>query len=165
MDLDELVRARGAALVRLARALLPDPATAEDVVQEVLTTAHRKWHRVESAADPYAYVRRMVVNAATSWHRTRFRRGEQVLAVLPEVALVDHARQVVQRDELLHALRRLPAKQRAAVVLRHLEGMSDSEIADVLGCAPVTVRSNVHRGLAALRENLTLPTAQAGASR
>ena len=158
MEFEEFVHARGAALVRLARALLPDPATAEDVVQDVLTTALVRWSRVSAADDPAAYVRRMVVNAATSWHRTRFRRREDVVALVPDWVDLDHAHGVVERDELLEALRRLPARQRAAVVLRHLEGLGDAEIAALLGCAEVTVRSNAHRGLATLRRALETST-------
>lgn len=156
------VAAQGPGLVRLARGLLRDPTTAEDVVQDVLATVLLKWSRVNAADNREAYVRRMVVNACTSFFRRAARRERAADPVdLPEgpapgasggsTTVADHAQQVAERDRMLAALRRLPAKQRAVLVLRHYEGMSDAEIADLLGTREVTVRSNAHRGLATLR--------------
>lgn len=155
LDFEEFAAARGPALVRLARGLLRDPHHAEDVVQDVLAKALVKWGRISSVDDPDAYVRRMLVNASTSFWRRAVRR-EQPLEQerMPERPVGDSTGDVVDRDEMLALLRRLPARQRAVLVLRHYEGLPDAEIADIMGCSPVTVRSNAHRGLASLRAML-----------
>lgn len=154
-DFEEFVALRGPALVRLARGLLKDPHLAEDVVQDVLARALLQWERVSAARDVDAYVRRMVVNACTSWFRRAARR-ERVTdhPLVLDQPVNDRTDQFVDRDLLLALLRRLPTKQRAVLVLRHYEGLPDTEIALILGCTEVTVRSNAHRGLARLRELL-----------
>jgi RNA polymerase sigma-70 factor (sigma-E family) len=153
LDFEAFVALRGPALVRLARGLLRDPHLAEDVVQDVLARALLQWPRVSAARDVDAYVRRMVVNACTSWFRRAARRErvtDQPLVLDRPVG--DRTDQFVDRDLLIALLRRLPTKQRAVLVLRHYEGLADSDIARTLSCSEVTVRSNAHRGLARLRE-------------
>lgn len=147
------VATRGSALVRLARGLLRDPHQAEDVVQDVLAKTLVQWHRISAVDDLDAYVRRMVTNACTSWFRRAVRREHvQDTATLPERAGPgDVAVAVTDRDRVINLLRRLPARQRAVLVLRHYEGLPDVEIARLLGTSEVTVRSNAHRGLASLR--------------
>ncbi len=149
----DFVAARGPALVRLARGLLRDPHQAEDVVQEVLAKALVQWSRVGAAQDVDAYVRRMVVNACTSFFRRAARR-EHYRDVLPETPVGDASAGIAERDLVLAGLRCLPRRQRAVLVLRHYEGMPDAGIADLLGVTEVTVRTNAHRGLAALRGHL-----------
>jgi len=152
---EEFVAVRGPALVRLARGLLRDPATAEDVVQDVLAKALLSWGRVSSADDPSAYVNRMVVNASTSFWRRAARRERPVAPQdLPDRGRADATAQVADRDQLLTALRALPVKQRTVLVLRHFEDRSDEQIADLLDVTTGTVRSNAHRGLASLRAAL-----------
>lgn len=155
LDFEEFVAARGPALVRLARGLLRDPHLAEDVVQDVLARALLQWPRVSAARDVDAYVRRMVVNACTSWFRRAARRErvtDQVFVLDRPVA--DATENLANRELVVALLRRLPAKQRAVLVLRHYEGLADADIARALGSSEVTVRSNAHRGLARLRELL-----------
>lgn len=153
---EEFVAARGPALVRLARGLLKDPYQAEDVVQDVLAKALVRWSSIERADDVDAYVRRMVVNACTSFFRRASRREQaREHDSLPDRSQQDASSAVVERDRMLDLLRRLPAKQRAVLVLRHYEGLPDAEIADLLGTSAVTVRSNAHRGLANLRVLIT----------
>lgn len=148
----EFVAGRGPHLVRLARGLLRDPYQAEDVVQDVLSKAYLRWNRIQAADDPDAYVRRMVVNACTSWFRRASRRESAYdSATLPDGHVADPAAAVDDRAQVLALLRQLPAKQRAVLVLRHYEGLSDEEIGRLLGTSQVTVRSNAHRGLTALR--------------
>lgn len=148
----DFAASRGPALVRLARGLLRDPYQAEDVVQDVLAKALVQWHRVSAAADVDAYVRRMVVNACTSWFRRAVRREYAFdSSTLPERPVADPSGAVTDRDRVVGLLRRLPARQRAVLVLRHYEGMADAEIAALMGTSEVTVRSNAHRGLASLR--------------
>lgn len=151
-DFEDFVAAHGAALVRLARGLLKDPHHAEDVVQDVLAKALVRWSSVQRADVPEAYVRRMVVNACTSfWRRAVRREHAHEHADLPERATADDPALLADRDQALGLLRRLPPRQRAVLVLRHYEGLPDAEIADLLGCSAGTVRSNAHRGLATLR--------------
>jgi RNA polymerase sigma-70 factor (sigma-E family) len=152
LDFEEFVTLRGPALVRLARGLLKDPHLAEDVVQDVLARALIQWSRVSAARDVDAYVRRMVVNACTSWFRRAARRER--VTDQPRVLdnpVGDRTDQFVDRDLMIALLRQLPAKQRAVLVLRHYEGLADADIALTLGCTEVTVRSNAHRGLARMR--------------
>jgi len=155
LSFEEFAASRGPALVRLARGLLKDPHHAEDVVQDVLAKALLKWSRISSVDDPDAYVRRMLVNASTSfWRRAVRREYSFEHERLPEQRVGDRSGDVASRDQMLGLLRRLPPRQRAVLVLRHYEGLPDAEIADILGCSQVTVRSNAHRGLATLRTML-----------
>jgi RNA polymerase sigma-70 factor (sigma-E family) len=144
---------RGPGLVRLARGLLRDPHQAEDVVQDVLAKVLLQWGRVSAADDMNAYVHRMVVNACTSFFRRAAHRREFAYGPLtmPDRPTADPTGAVDDADRLVGLLRRLPAKQRAVLVLRHYEGMPDAQIAGILGTTEVTVRSNAHRGLASLR--------------
>ncbi len=155
-DVEQFLAARGPALVRLARGLLRDPHHAEDVVQDVLAKVYLSWGSVQRADDPDAYVRRMVVNACTSFWRRAVRKERAYEPTwLPEGQVSDRAGDLAETDSMLALLRRLPTKQRAVLVLRHYEGLRDAEIADILGCSDVTVRSNAHRGLASLRGMLS----------
>ena len=151
-EFDAFVAARGQGLTRLAAGLLHDRQHAEDVVQEVLARAHQNWPMIRSRENPEAYVRVMVVNATRSFWR-RAARGD--LSVDPAtffaLAVSDESDRVESREVLVAALRRLPPKQRAVLVLRHYEGLSDADIARAMGTSEVTVRSNVHRGLARMR--------------
>src|SRR5680860_1476676 len=152
LDFEQFVAARAAP----ARGLLRDPHHAEDVVQDVLAKALVKWGRIQRADDPDAYVRRMVVNATTSFFRRAVRRERPYENEwLPELRQSDGAGQVAERDRMMSLLRSLPTKQRAVLVLRHYEGMPDAEIAELLNCSSVTVRSNAHRGLATLRQHVS----------
>jgi RNA polymerase sigma-70 factor (sigma-E family) len=155
LDFEEYVTARGAALVRLARGLLRDPQHAEDLVQDVLVRAHQRWAAIRRTSNPDGYVYRMIVNASTSFWRRAARR-ELVVETdrLPAADVADASEQHGDRELMLTLLRRLPAKQRAVLVLRHYEGLTDAEIADLLGTSTVTVRSNAHRGLATMRKLL-----------
>ncbi|WP_127550591.1 SigE family RNA polymerase sigma factor [Actinoplanes sp. OR16] len=150
MVFEDFAAARLPALSRYAVLLCGDREQARDLVQEVLARAFLKWRRVAAADDPYSYVRRMLTNEYLSFLRRRR---------LPTVA-VDHdmlaapAPAPVDTD-LWSLLGTLPRQQRAVIVLRYYEGLTDPEIADVLGCRPGTVRGYASRALAALRIELT----------
>lgn len=151
-DFDEWVASRGPALLRLAFVLTGNRADAEDVVQDALSRALPRWSRIASLDSPDAYVRRMVVNAHTSWWR-RFRRRELPVAEARVPGAVD-APENSDHDRLWRACLRLPETQRTAVVLRFYEELEYSEIADLTGVREGSVRSRVSRGLAAMREEL-----------
>ena len=153
-DFDSWVAARGPALLRLAYTLTGNAADAEDVVQDALARALPRWDRIGRVEDVDAYVRRMVVNAHTSWWR-RWRRRESPVEQVADGAVADD--RGVEPDEtrrLWLACRALPADQRTAVVLRYYEQLEYAEIAALTGVREGTVRSRVSRGLAVLRVEL-----------
>jgi RNA polymerase sigma-70 factor (sigma-E family) len=147
----EFVKSRAAPLHRMAYLLCGDWHLADDLVQETLAKSFRHWHRVQRADNPDAYVRRMLVNEARRhWRRHRNAAGPvDVTAREPDVP--DDAAAVTNRVALFQALLSLPARQRATVVLRYLEGMSERETAAVLGCGEGTVKSQTSRALGSLR--------------
>ena len=152
-DFDTWVAARGPALLRLAYTLTGNRADAEDVVQEALARALPRWERIARVEDVDAYVRRMVVNAHTSWWR-RWRRRESPVAELRDSVVDDHGAAVDDRRRLWLACQALPEVQRTAVVLRYYEQLEYAEIADLTGVREGSVRSRVSRGLAALRSSM-----------
>jgi len=148
---EEYVLARGPALVRLARLLADDEHRADDLVQDVLAKAYPRWARIVRADDPDRYVRRMLVNARNSWWRRAARRHEVSVPAIRPVPVTDPALDSADRDALWQLVAALPPRQRAALVLRYYEDLDDTAIAEILGCSPVTVRTHVMRGIAALR--------------
>lgn len=158
-DFEEYVRARGPGLARVARLLCDDAHTAEDLLQTVLAKALVSWQRVRASGDIDAYLRRALVNTRNSWWR-RLRR-EHSSDLLPDRVVADSTGRSQEYHLLLDALRTLPRGQRAAVVLRYYEDLSESQVADILGCSVGTVRSQTGRGLRALRLALGAPPAPA----
>lgn len=144
-------------LLRYAVVLTGDRELAQDVVQDVLARAQVRWRKIASADSPDAYVRQMVLNEYLSWRRRWAVRnvqavGERFLELSDRhSASRDHADAVVDADDVWHRLATLPRKQRAVLVLRYYEQLDDDEIASLLGCARVTVRSNASKALKALR--------------
>jgi RNA polymerase sigma-70 factor (sigma-E family) len=164
-DFDAWVTARGPGLLRLAQALTGDRADAEDVVQEALSRALPRWERISRLEDPDAYVRRMVVNAHTSWWR-RFRRRESPVAEPVRVDVAagpDDGPGDDDHQRIWLACRALPEAQRTAVVLRYYEQLEYAEIATLTGVREGSVRSRVSRGLAALRLELGQETGEESA--
>lgn len=150
---DEWVEARVAALLRFAYLVTGSQQAAEDAVQSALVSACEKWSRVRRRDDPDAYVRRMVVNAHISAWRKAGRR-ESPVALVQDRTVGDPAESVARGDAVWRMCAALPPQQRAAVVLRYYEDLEYGEIAAILGVAEPTVRSHVHRALAALRREL-----------
>jgi len=160
------VREHTPALLRTAYLLTGSGQAAEELVQDTLVRLYPKWHRVEQAEAPLAYVRRSLANGFVNQQRRASRR-EYAYADVPERADDrDPFGQLADRDEIWARLAVLPERQRAALVLRFYEGLSDDDAADALGCRVGTVRSLVSRGLASLRSAMsaeaTLPFAQPG---
>ncbi len=149
------VQARGRAWERYAYALTGDAHRAQDLVQSVLLKAYRHWSRISAIEQPDAYIRRMLTNGYLDWKRRRGN-SEVPTDVLPDVdSGPDPAIGVVDRDELQRALLELSPHQRTVLVLRHLEGQGDEEIAALLGCSVGTVRSHAARGRARVRAFLS----------
>jgi RNA polymerase sigma-70 factor (sigma-E family) len=155
---EEYVRARGDALRRFAYLLCGDRHLGEDLVQEVLIKAYRRWSRIE-ADDPDAYLRTALVRSHVSWLRRRSsgeRPGRRETGPETGAASVpDFADQHASRDDLWSRLDRLTRAQRAVLVLRYYEDLDDRQIAEVLRCAASTVRVHAARGLARLRTDLS----------
>jgi len=160
------VAARYGSLLRSAFLLTADRGSAEDLVQEALTRAYVRWHRIKAAQAAEAYSRTILVRLATRGRRRRWR-GESPTASPPERAIVEPdpdqaesvrvGRAIVEPDpdqaeSVRVALAALPATQRAVLVLRYFEGRTEREIAELLDCSPGTVKSRAARGLAALRD-------------
>jgi RNA polymerase sigma-70 factor (sigma-E family) len=146
----EFARNRASPLHHSAYLLCGDWHLAQDLVQDTLVKAYRHWPRVKQADSPDAYVRRILLNEA----RDRWRRRESAVPVArfaTEPVAADATDEIARRAGLLQALLALPLQQRATVVLRYLEGMTERETAALLGCSQGTVKSQSSRALAALR--------------
>ncbi|MFD2763348.1 SigE family RNA polymerase sigma factor [Micromonospora eburnea] len=146
---DEFVRSRSTALLRSAYLLTTDRHAAEDLLQEVLERLYAKWRRARAAPDTYA--RKIMVNRAIDRWRLRGRRPEATLTDAAVPLAADHADEVATRQVVLGALRALPPRQRAAVVLRYLDDLSEAETAQIMGCSVGAVKSHTARGLTRLR--------------
>lgn len=148
-DFDYFVTARADALLRTAYLLTHDQALAEDLLQTALVKAWSNWRRIRTT--PEGYVRRILVTTYASWWRRRWN-GERPQAELPDVpATGSDGVGDEGRIDLWTALRRLPRRQRATVVLRYYEGLTEAETADLLGCSVGTVKSQTSKALATLR--------------
>ncbi|WP_212840578.1 SigE family RNA polymerase sigma factor [Catellatospora sp. IY07-71] len=149
----EFVTARSAALLRTAYLLAGDWATAEDLLQTALTKTYLAWKRLGQieAVEPYA--RRVLVNTATSWWRRRWH-GERPTEFLPERAAPDNLEEQLERDVLWKHVKALPTRQRAVLVLRFYEDMSEAQTAALLQISPGTVKSQTSRALGTLRQRL-----------
>ncbi len=154
-DFDTFVIASSPRLVSLARLLTGDLGRAEDLVQDAYAKAYLRWGRIR-ADDPWAYVRRCLVNGYTDWWRRRPWR-EQTTETLPDRMIsADHADRFAERQDLLGALAGLTRRERAVIVLRFYQDLSEVQIADALGISPGTVKSTNARALAKLRTSVHL---------
>lgn len=149
-DFEEFYRREYAAMVALAAAVSGSGVAAEDVAQEALTRAFRRWDRIGAYERPGAWLRRVTINLALSRRRqiaaelkARLRLGRPPTVTTP-----------AGDDDIWAAVRRLPGKQRAAVALHYLEDRPVAEIAELLGCAESTARVHLHRGRSALASML-----------
>jgi RNA polymerase sigma-70 factor (sigma-E family) len=144
---DELFEREREAMVRVAYLIAGSTAVAEEVTQEAFVSVYERWSRLDS---PGGYLRQCVVNRALSAVRRR-RRGDELLAISPSLLPAEVG---PGHDHMLDAVRRLPAKARALVVLRYYDHLTLQEIADVLDLPTGTVKSGLHRAIAELREAL-----------
>jgi RNA polymerase sigma-70 factor (sigma-E family) len=159
----QLVFAMSPRLHRLAYAVCGDGALAEDAVQASMVVAYRTWPRVRDADSSEAYLRRMVVNQLVSWRRRKSWGTTTELVEGLETSRASHEHDVVEHQIVWAAVGELPPRQRAVVVLRYYEGMSEADIAETLGIRPGTVKSQASAAMARLRSVLgdeTLGTAE-----
>jgi RNA polymerase sigma-70 factor (ECF subfamily) len=155
------VAARSAALLRTAYLLAGDWASAEDLLQIALTKTYLAWRRLGRIEAVEPYTRRVLVNSATSWWRRRWH-GERPTEVLPERAVTDEDERL-ERDLLWRHVFALPARQRAVLVLRFYEDLSEVDTAGLLGVSVGTVKSQCARALSALRTRLAAEGVEAAA--
>ena len=151
-DYDEFVRARTAALLRSAYLLTGDQHLAEDLVQSALARTHRAWRRLHRSGNAEAYTRRTMYNLQVSWWRRR-RVAEVLPGDLPDRRATGYENSdgITLRLLLRDALSRLTAKQRAILVLRFFEDLSETQAAEQLGVSVGTVKSQTSKALARLR--------------
>lgn len=151
----DFVSARSPALLRTAYLLSGgDWALAEDLLQTALTKTYLSWGRIRDQNARESYVRATLATTATSWWRRKWT-GERATAVLPETAVADPGSRLDDRDALWRLVLTLPVRQRAVLVLRFYEDLSEAETAHTLGLSPGTVKSHTSRALATLRRELT----------
>ncbi|WP_245598414.1 SigE family RNA polymerase sigma factor [Glycomyces arizonensis] len=147
-EFDDFVRARSAALTASAFLLTGDRGLAEDLVQDALARTWRAWKRLHRSQNAEAYTRRTMYHLHVSrWRRRRV--AETATETPPEPGGADP--DVALRLAVHAALLSLPAKQRAAVVLRYFEDMTESDAAATLGCPVSTLRTRTQRALRGLR--------------
>ncbi|WP_007515741.1 MULTISPECIES: SigE family RNA polymerase sigma factor [Pseudofrankia] len=161
---EEFVERTADRLLRSAVLLTGDRGAAEDLLQGALERTYRHWRRIGGDA-PEAYLRRALVNAATSrWRRRRFHEVPLLTdgGWTADTSVADHAEALSQRDGLVRALLTLPPRQRAVIVLRYLDDLSEADVAAALGCSVGSVKSHASRGLARLRENTHLAASAPG---
>jgi RNA polymerase sigma-70 factor (sigma-E family) len=149
-DFERYVRSQGDALYRCAYLLVGDRELAQDILQDVLVSVWHRWDRVSRTEYLNAYVAKALVNQACSLRRRRQRRPELLVATTPEQATPVPASRA-GADQVLSALAGLPPRQRAVIVLRYYEDLSEREIADALGCAVGTVKSQAAKAMRTLR--------------
>jgi RNA polymerase sigma-70 factor, ECF subfamily len=149
----EFVHARSGALLRLAVLLTGSREDGEDLLQTALVKAYRSWWRLRSPELAERYVRRILVTSVISWRRRGSAR-ERATDRLPDCQVAGLEAEVADRVVMRQALRSLSPGQRAVLVLRFFEDLSEQQTADLLGCSAGTVKSQTSRGLAALRRRV-----------
>jgi RNA polymerase sigma-70 factor (sigma-E family) len=151
--LRDFIAHRSAAMLRTAYLLVGDRAHAEDLLQTALIKTYLAWPRIRDPGALDAYVRRTMATTAISWWRGR-RFHERAAEQLPDRVDDDPVGPRIERDAMWAHLRALPPRQRAVLVLRYYEGLSEAEIAETLGLSRGTVKSHAARALATLRARL-----------
>ncbi|MFC0624756.1 SigE family RNA polymerase sigma factor [Kribbella deserti] len=148
-DFDDFVRGTSTRLLRTAVLLTGDRPAAEDLLQEVYERVYVRWRWIKGA--PEAYARRALLNHIANRWRSRSRKPEVALAVHHDQPTTDGSDQYADRDHLLTALQELAPRQRAVIVLRFYEDLTEAQTAEVLGCSVGTVKSQTSRALDRLR--------------
>jgi RNA polymerase sigma-70 factor (sigma-E family) len=149
----EFVVLRSSSLLRTAYLVIGDYQLAQDLVQESLVKAYVAWPRIRDVASAEAYTRRVIVTTSISWRRRRSFH-EQPAEVMPDGGVADRTDQLESQEDLWSELRLVPPRQRAAVVLRFCEDLSEAQTADLMGCSVGAVKKHVSLGLAKLRERM-----------
>jgi len=149
----DFVAARSGALFRTAYLVVGDHQLAQDLLQEALVKAYLAWPRIRQDSAE-AYVRRILVTTAISWRRRRSFHERPTEPDVRPTGVPDRTEELATHDVLWDLLGTLPPGQRAAVVLRYYEDLTEPQAAEVMGCSVGTVKSQVHAALAKLRDRL-----------
>lgn len=149
----EFASARSASLFRTAYLVIGDYQLAQDLVQESLVKAYVAWPRIRDVTKAEAYTRRIIVTTCISWRRRRSF-NERPANDLPDVGVVDPTTLLPEQGELWAAVRHLPPKQRAAVVLRFCEDLSQAQVAELMGCSVGSVKRHTSLALGKLRAEM-----------
>jgi len=144
---EQFAQSRQRSLLRFGFALTASRPDAEDLVQSALAKAYPRWHRID---DPDAYVKRSMVNA--NINRARWGRRERLVPTPQRTDVGPNPDEgVVARDQMWTLLGELTARQRAVLVLRYMDDLSEAEAARVLGCSIGTVKSQTNKAITKLR--------------
>jgi RNA polymerase sigma-70 factor (sigma-E family) len=156
----EFVAARSGSLFRTAYLVMGDYHLAQDLVQESLIKVCAAWSRLRGMGEAEAYARKTIVTTSISWRRRRSF-SERPAEALPEIATTEPSGLLDAQEDLWREVRLLPARQRAAVVLRFCEDLSGAQTAELMGCSVGAVKKQASLGLARLRDRMgtevTLP--------
>jgi RNA polymerase sigma-70 factor (sigma-E family) len=153
--LTEIYAGEYRSLVRLAMLLLNDVPTAEDVVQEAFIAVYSGWWRLRNSEKALAYLRRTVINRSRSELRHRAVARKYASEHVPDGPSAESgAIALLERSSVIAAMRRLPDRQREAIVLRYYADQSEAEIAAAMGISRGAVKSHSARGMAALKSAL-----------
>lgn len=155
-EFTDFAAARQHSLLRAAYLMVGDEALAQDLVQEALTKTYVAWPRLRRTESAEAYARKAITTTAIGWFRRKGWSAERPTDDPPERAdrHADPGHTVTRDEWLWRALRELPPRQRAAVVLRYYEDLTEAQTAEALGCAVGTVKSQVSAALRSLRTHL-----------
>jgi RNA polymerase sigma-70 factor (sigma-E family) len=153
VDFESWLVAREHALQRTALLLTGDPHSAQDLVQNTLTKLYLAWDRIEQRDRVDAYARRVLVNEHRSTWRRPWRRHEVTTDVLPDARAASPEHDG-EGDAVWAFVASLPPRQRAVIVLRYYEDLTEAETADLLGITRGTVKSQAHKALATLRDTV-----------
>lgn len=151
--LAEFVTSRTPALMRVAYLLTGDRHAAEDLFQSALARTIPRWRALRHA-DPEGYLRTVMYREQVSWWRRLGRRRETALTGADETVQPDPSGGTDVRLAMRSALRLLPPAQRTVLVLRYYEDLTETQVAEALGCTVGTVRSRTHRAVTRLRQLL-----------
>jgi RNA polymerase sigma-70 factor (sigma-E family) len=148
----EFATSRHGALFRYAYLLTGDRGLAEDLVQEALVKTYVGWHRLRDPNNAEAYTRRAITTTAIGWWRRKSWRAERPYDDVPDQPV--SADDATARVWLWNELQKLPPRQRATLILRYYEDLTEPQTAEILGCSVGTVKSQVHDALKKLRARL-----------
>ena len=155
-DFEEYVAARQRALVGFAYLLTADHHAAEDLVQTALAKAYVRWAKIRERGSAEAYVRKIIVNENASMWRRAWRRKERTTDEPPDRGIDDA--DPTGHGEMWGYVKQLPPRQRAVLVLRFYEDLTEAQTAESLGCSIGTVKSQTSKALASLRQRVTPAT-------
>ena len=155
-EFTRFVEASAGRLIRTAYLVVGDLTEAEDLSQEALAKVARRWSRVRRMESPFGYARRILFNLALQEQSRQWRRANPT-GGRPEPAVNDEADAIAARDEVSTAIDLLPARQRATLILRYWDELSERETAEALGCSIGTVKSQTSKALRRLRDTLPSP--------